>query len=97
MDETNNNQEHKAGKWAWVVTGVVIVAAAMGFYFWPGRSSEQTPPANTEAENDQDQTMQDQPLSVSDSVSDIETDLNNTSIDNLDKELPDMEAEVVAQ
>ncbi len=97
MDEVNNNQEPTAGKWAWVVTGAVIIAAALGFYFWPGNSSEQASPANTEAENTQDQDMQEQPLSSSDEVSDIEADLNNTGVDNLDKELLDIETEINAQ
>ncbi len=97
MDETtnNNNQEGAAGTWAWVVTGIVIVAVMIGFYYWPNRDQRNTPPVNS-AEQPALEDELIQPLSSSDDISDIETDLNNTSVDNLDKETVDILSEIDA-
>lgn len=96
MDETtnNNNQESGAGTWAWAVTGLVVVAVLAGFYYWPNRSQQNTPPANTASE--QSQMIPEESLSASDEVSDIEADLKNTAVDNLDKETSDILSEINA-
>lgn len=98
MEETNTNGESQNNRWAWVVTGIVIVIVVAGFYVWPKQSSS---PANTNEETPvvQEETPDAtaaalQQVSPSDEISDIENDLNNTNTSDLDKELQDIETEV---
>ena len=94
MEEINNNQDTNAGTWAWVVTGIVVVAILAGFYYWPNRGQQNTPPANSAEQSQQNDSAA--ALSTSDEVSDIEADLNNTNIDNIDKETADILSEIDA-
>ena len=105
MEETTNttnttNEESENNRWAWIVTGIVIVVVVAGFYMWPKESSS---PANAPEENQVAQEEVDasasalQQVSPSDEISDIENDLNNTDLSGLDKEVSDIEAEVNAE
>lgn len=97
---TNENGEEKNNRWAWIVTGVVIVVVVAGFYMWP---KEGASPANAPEESQIVQEEVDasaaalQQVSSSDEVSDIEQDLNNTDLSGLDKEIQDIETEVNAE
>lgn len=103
MEETTNvttNGEDQNNRWAWIVTGIVIVVVVAGFYMWPKEGSA---PANAPEENQVVQEEVDasasalQQVSPSDEVADIENDLNNTDLSGLDKEVSDIEAEVNAE
>ena len=98
---TTNNEEAENNRWAWIVTGVVIVVVVAGFYMWP---KEGASPVNAPEEN---QVVQEQEIdasaaalqqvSPSDEVDDIVQDLNNTDLSGLDKEVTDVETEVNSQ
>ena len=96
---TTNNEEAENNRWAWIVTGVVIVVVVAGFYMWPKGSSpanapEETPIVQEEIDASAAALQQ---VSPSDEVADIEQDLNNTDLSGLDKEVTDVETEVNAQ
>lgn len=101
MEETENtttNGEEGNNKWAWIVTGIVIVVIGVGFYLWPKESSapaEDNQPAQQEEVDLSTSALQQ--VSPSDEVSAIEQDLNNTDLSGLDKEIGDIENEVNAQ
>ncbi|MEK7209396.1 MAG: hypothetical protein AAB670_00540 [Patescibacteria group bacterium] len=101
MEETNNvsNEESQEGsKWAWVVTGVVVLVLIVGFYSWPKKGGETTQaPANTENAETDEYTASLENVTSSDEVSDIEKDLEATNVNDLDKEISDVEAEINAQ
>lgn len=94
MEETNNlNGENN--RWAWIVTGVVVLVAIIGFYSWPQKSNTETAevPANNVIEEDV-YTASLNNVGASDEISDIESDLNNTDVSNLDKEAADVDSAI---
>lgn len=105
MDETtnssNNNGENQNNHWAWVVTGLVVAAMAAAFYMWPQGSGEQAATEETAgdvaAEATDEYTASLQNVGVSDEVADIENDLNSTNVDDLDREVLDVESEIGAE
>ncbi|MBI2454326.1 MAG: hypothetical protein HYV54_02010 [Parcubacteria group bacterium] len=103
MEETTNNNSTSNGtgegsRWAWAVTGVVVLALIFGFYSWPKNGGETTQaPVNTEDAEADEYTASLENITGSDEVSDIEKDLQETNIDDLDKEVSDVEAEINAQ
>lgn len=94
MEETNNSNGEN-NRWAWIVTGIVVLVAVIGFYSWPKKTSTETAevPANNVVEEDT-YTASLNSVSPSDEISDIETDLNNTDISNLDKETVDVDSAI---
>lgn len=101
MEETTNNSTGgENNRWAWIVTGVVVLVAIIGFYSWPKKAENietaQTPPENTVVEEDA-YTASLNNVSPSDEVADIENDLNNTDVSNLDKEATDVDAAIGGQ
>ncbi|MEK9174533.1 MAG: hypothetical protein AAB725_01015 [Patescibacteria group bacterium] len=103
MEETttnNQNSENDSNRWSWIITGVVIVVAAVAFYAWPKSEGEVTTesPANAVAEEVADEyTASLEAVTSSDEVTDIEKDLNDTNLNDLDKAVSDVEAEVNAE
>lgn len=105
MDETtnssNNNGESQNNHWAWVVTGLVVLAIAAAFYVWPQESGEQAvteeAAGDMAAEETDEYTASLQNVGVSDEVADIENDLNGTNVDDLDREVLDVESEINAE
>ena len=77
------------------VFGIIIIVVLIilgGFYFW-GTLSDSMSPAEIEAEVDA--ALEDlETQSTSDEVSDIEADLDSTLLDDLDKELEDIDLEL---
>ncbi|MFY9493178.1 MAG: hypothetical protein WAP55_01755 [Minisyncoccia bacterium] len=100
-NQTSNNQENQNGRWSWIVTGVVVVAIAVAFYVWPKSSGEEAAvPESTEsmvAEETDEYTASLQNVGISDEVSDIENDLKGTNVDDLDREVLDVESEIGAE
>ena len=103
MDETTNNtnnavaEETPNGNWAWMVTGVIILAIAIGFYYWPAKSdvnedSETAVDSKMEATDPATASLE--AVSQSDEISDIEADLNATDLSGLDQELSEIESEL---
>lgn len=99
MEETTNNSNgDENNRWAWIVTGVVVLVAIIGFYSWPKKTNTETVevPANNVVEEDA-YTASLNSVSPSDEISDIEADLNNTDVSNLDKETVEVDAAIDAQ
>jgi hypothetical protein len=98
MEETENTTNENGesnNRWAWIVTGVVIVVVVAGFYMWPKENAnvpEETPVVQQEEVDVATASLQQ--VSSSDEVSAIEQDLNNTDLSGLDKEIPDIETQV---
>ncbi len=95
MEDTNNqNDVESSGLWAWVVTGIVLVVAVFGFYAWPKQQAktDNQPTASNEAVDVQAQALQQ--LSPSDDADSIQTDIKNTDLSNIDKELDNIAAEI---
>ncbi|MBI4118754.1 MAG: hypothetical protein HY452_00640 [Parcubacteria group bacterium] len=97
----NGNGENQNNHWAWVVTGVVVAAIAIAFYAWPRGNTEQAATEeianNVAVEPTDEYTASLQNVGVSDEVADIETDLNSTNINDLDREVLDVESEINAE
>ncbi|MDP3764149.1 MAG: hypothetical protein Q8Q95_00845 [bacterium] len=95
MDETTNNSNGENNRWAWIVTGVVVLVAIIGFYSWPQSTSDETAevPANNVVEEDI-YTASLNNFGSSDELADIENDLNNTDVSNLDKETADVDSAI---
>ena len=77
------------------VFGIVIIVVLLilaGFYFW-GTLNDSMSPEEIEAEADT-ALVSLETQSTSDEVSDIEADLDATSLDDLDKELEDIDLEL---
>ena len=94
MEDTNNLNEGENNRWAWIVTGVVVLVAIIGFYSWPQKTSEETAevPANNIEEDVYTASLNN--VGASDEISDIESDLNNTDVSNLDKETADVDSAI---
>lgn len=90
--ESVNEPEKKS---AGPVFGIIIIVVLLilgGFYFW-GTLNDSMSPAEIEAEIDTAlESLETQ--STSDEVSDIEADLDATLLDDLDKELEDIDLEL---
>lgn len=105
MDETTNSstngESQNNNHWAWVVTGLVVAAIAAAFYVWPQGNGEQAATEETAgdvaAEATDEYTASLQNVGVSDEVADIENDLNGTNVDDLDREVLDVESEINAE
>lgn len=76
---------------------IVILVVLAGFYFW-GRSLEKTMDEGATSMTDDGVTMKESdigtPLSTSDELDTIETDLNATVLESLDAELGNIDAEL---
>ncbi len=105
MEETTNNQnqngEGQNNRWAWIITGVVVAAAVVAFYVWPQQGGEDVStekPAGEMAQEEVDTyTASLEAVSGSDEVADIEKDLNDTNLNDLDREVSGLESEVGAE
>ncbi|MDP3800058.1 MAG: hypothetical protein Q8Q90_01405 [bacterium] len=95
MEDTNNLNGGENNRWAWIVTGIVVLVAIIGFYSWPQKTNEETAevPADNTVEEDV-YTASLNNVSSSDEVADIEADLNNTDVSNLDKEAADVDSAI---
>lgn len=100
MEENNFNQKKPIGP----VIGIAIIIVILifgGLYYWGAKISKQDAIDNQEnltaeqIENKADQTTQQlQTQSTSDEITDIEADLNTTDLENLDKELENIDLEL---
>ncbi len=99
MEEVTNNSNGNGGnnRWAWVITGLVILVAVIGFYSWPKKDNTETAQAPTNNAEEDTYTASLNNVSPSDEVADIEKDLNETDVANLDKETVDVDAAISAQ
>lgn len=97
MEEINNSNGEN-NRWAWIITGVVVLVAIIGFYSWPQKTNTETAevPASNAVEEDA-YTASLNNVSPSDEVSDIENDLNGTDVSGLDKETTDVQAVIDGQ
>ena len=97
----NSNGENQNNHWAWVVTGLAVAVIAIAFYAWPRGNTEQAATEeatdNVAVEPTDEYTASLQNVGVSDEVADIETDLNSTNINDLDREVLDVESEINAE
>ena len=100
-NSANDGEDQNNNHWAWVVTGLVVFAIAAAFYVWPRESGEQAVTEETAgdmaAKETDEYTASLQNVGVSDEVADIENDLNSTNINDLDREVSDVELEVNAE
>lgn len=99
MEETTNNSNSNGenNRWAWIVTGIVVLVAIIGFYSWPQKAPSENAqaPANNVEEDTYTASLNN--VSPSDEVADIEKDLNDTNVTDLDKEATDVDATINAQ
>lgn len=96
MEDLKNTTEGEGenSRWAWIITGVVILVVAVGAYAWPRQASDQTAqaPTNTANEEVDTYTASLNNVSSSDDIADIEKDLNDTNVNDLDKETTDVDS-----
>lgn len=101
---TSSGEQVKKSIWLWVAALLVAVLAAAALYIWSvgGLGALRSGPAGelpyaespSSAKQESDQTTSDLKVQGSaDDVSSIEKDLNDTNLDDLDKELKDINTE----